>query len=200
MKSILVPIDFSPVSRAVVTRATALAQSAGAGLVILHVVQPPAVLADYDPALPVIQTMGRAAVRQLAKWKAHAESSGLTATTICRRGTSPSKVIAAEAEAHSADYIVIGSHGHGAFYDLLVGSTTSGVLRRANCPVVIVPAMQRARDRSPAREELIEPSGPLSEPTQAMPRQSRTAAGRAGRRTPERSLRGQAHTVPKYAN
>jgi nucleotide-binding universal stress UspA family protein len=33
----------------------------------------------------------------------------------------------------------MGSHGHTAFYDLLVGSTTHGVLMRANCPVVIVP-------------------------------------------------------------
>ena len=38
------------------------------------------------------------------------------------------------------DYIVMGSHGHTAFYDLLVGSTTHGVLMRAKCPVVIVPS------------------------------------------------------------
>ena len=167
---------------------------------ILHVVQPPAVLADYDPALPVIQTMSRAAVRQLAKWKAHAESSGLTASTICRRGSSPAKVIVAEAELHSADYIVIGSHGHGAFYDLLVGSTASGVLRRASCPVVIVPAMQWAKDKSPVREELTEPAGPLSEPTQAMPRQSCAEGGRAKRRAPQRVPQKQTHTVPKYAH
>jgi len=35
---------------------------------------------------------------------------------------------------------VVGSHGHGAFYDLLVGSTTHGLLLRASCPVLIVPA------------------------------------------------------------
>jgi nucleotide-binding universal stress UspA family protein len=34
---------------------------------------------------------------------------------------------------------VMGSHGHTAFYDLLVGSTTHAVLKRAKCPVVIVP-------------------------------------------------------------
>ncbi len=38
-----------------------------------------------------------------------------------------------------ADYIVMGSHGHNAFYDLLVGTTTHGVMRKAPCPVVIVP-------------------------------------------------------------
>jgi nucleotide-binding universal stress UspA family protein len=47
-----------------------------------------------------------------------------------------------QAEKYVADYIVMGSHGHTAFYDLLVGSTTHGVLMRAKCPVVIVPSAQ----------------------------------------------------------
>jgi len=92
VKRILVPLDFSPVSRLVVTRAVGLAQPSRASLVLLHVVQPPAVLADYDPALPVIQTMSRAAVRQLAKWKAFVETHGLVATAVCRRGVSPAQV------------------------------------------------------------------------------------------------------------
>lgn len=40
----------------------------------------------------------------------------------------------------AADAIVLGSHGHGALYDLLVGSVAEGVLRRAPCPVVVVPS------------------------------------------------------------
>jgi nucleotide-binding universal stress UspA family protein len=39
-----------------------------------------------------------------------------------------------------ADVIVIGSHHHGAFYQLLVGTFTSDVLKRATCPVLVVPA------------------------------------------------------------
>jgi nucleotide-binding universal stress UspA family protein len=44
-----------------------------------------------------------------------------------------------------ATYIVIGSHGHNAIYDLLVGTTTHGVLRKVSCPVVVVPPPQRAK-------------------------------------------------------
>ncbi|MBI4621943.1 MAG: universal stress protein [Verrucomicrobia bacterium] len=52
---------------------------------------------------------------------------------------------ACQAEKNAADFIVMGSHGHTALYDLVVGSTTHGVLRRATCPVVIVPRpMQKA--------------------------------------------------------
>ena len=38
-----------------------------------------------------------------------------------------------------ASYIVLGSHGHTAVYDLLFGSTTHAVLRKAPCPVLVVP-------------------------------------------------------------
>jgi universal stress protein A len=44
---------------------------------------------------------------------------------------------------------VLGSHGHTAFYDLLVGSTAAGVLKHAPCPVVVVPppAPRKARKK-----------------------------------------------------
>ena len=45
-----------------------------------------------------------------------------------------------EAGEQQADMIVIGSHGHGALYDLLVGTVTQGVIKSATCPVVVVPA------------------------------------------------------------
>jgi nucleotide-binding universal stress UspA family protein len=35
---------------------------------------------------------------------------------------------------------VMGSHGHGSVYNLLVGSVTEGVLKAARRPVLLVPA------------------------------------------------------------
>lgn len=43
-----------------------------------------------------------------------------------------------------AELIVLGSHGHGAFHDALVGSTSMHVIRHAPCPVVVVPDPRRA--------------------------------------------------------
>ena len=40
----------------------------------------------------------------------------------------------------SADLIVMGSHGHGPVYNLLVGSVTEGVLKAGQRPVLLVPA------------------------------------------------------------
>src|SRR5437588_11544073 len=48
-----------------------------------------------------------------------------------------------EADVVNADLIVVGTHGHGAMYNLLVGSVTKGVLRRSTRPVLLVPGPRR---------------------------------------------------------
>jgi nucleotide-binding universal stress UspA family protein len=40
---------------------------------------------------------------------------------------------------HEAGLVVVGSHGHGALYNLLVGSVAEGVIRHSTVPVVVVP-------------------------------------------------------------
>ena len=40
----------------------------------------------------------------------------------------------------AADLIVMGTHGHGSVYNLLVGSVTEGILKAAERPVLLVPA------------------------------------------------------------
>jgi nucleotide-binding universal stress UspA family protein len=48
--------------------------------------------------------------------------------------------ILSEAKRLGADMIVMGAHGHGRLHDMLVGSTTEGVLHKSPVPVLIVPA------------------------------------------------------------
>lgn len=50
----------------------------------------------------------------------------------------PRRVISGFAEEWGADFIVVGSHGHGAVGRFLLGSVTQGVLRKAHCSVEIV--------------------------------------------------------------
>jgi nucleotide-binding universal stress UspA family protein len=45
-----------------------------------------------------------------------------------------------QAEKLEADLIVVGSHGHGAVFDMLVGSISAEVIRRSTVPVLVVPA------------------------------------------------------------
>ena len=45
-----------------------------------------------------------------------------------------------QCEALGCDLVVMGSHGHGAVYNLLVGSASEAVLHHAKVPVMVVPA------------------------------------------------------------
>jgi nucleotide-binding universal stress UspA family protein len=143
MKTILVPVDFSSVTETVVAEAASLARSLSARVVFLTAVQPPVVLAEYAPLMQDIAEITaageKAATLRLTKLKAKLEAEKIGVETVQVVGA-PVQHIAAEAERTGASYIVMGSHGHTALYDLLVGSTTHGVLKRAHCPVVIVPA------------------------------------------------------------
>lgn len=44
-----------------------------------------------------------------------------------------------ESKKFKASIIIMGSHGHGAMYNLLMGSVIEGVIRESNVPVMIVP-------------------------------------------------------------
>jgi nucleotide-binding universal stress UspA family protein len=62
---------------------------------------------------------------------------GLHARTELLQGN-PVDEIVAYADTHEADLIVIGSRGHGAVVNALLGSVSRGVLREARRPVLIV--------------------------------------------------------------
>jgi nucleotide-binding universal stress UspA family protein len=49
------------------------------------------------------------------------------------------ETILAQAAALDVRLIVMGSHGHGAFAELIVGGVSKVVLKKALCPVLIIP-------------------------------------------------------------
>ena len=156
MKTILTPVDFSEVSDTVINASVALAKAIDARIVLLTVVQPPVFTAEYsslmDNIVEITAIGERTAARQLAATQERLTKEGLVVETAQFSGA-PVVHIAEQADKFNPDYIVMGSHGHTAFYDLLVGSTTHGVLKRAQCPVIIVPPkeQQRTKQRSSER-------------------------------------------------
>ena len=142
MKTILAPVDFSNATPAVVAQAAALAKALSGRVVLMTVIQPPVVIAEYGALLENIAEITaageKAAAKHLARLQQQLERRAIP-TRVWQATGSPVTLIIEKAAAVKADYIVIGSHGHTAFFDLLVGSTTHGVLRRATCPVMVVP-------------------------------------------------------------
>lgn len=148
MKTILAPIDFSSATEAVIDTALELARATSARLVLLHVVQPPILTSDYGLAMESFQEAvawsEKHAAKRLAELGERAKNVAPAVITEQVNGSAAREIVAA-ASRHAPDYIVMGSHGHTALYDLVVGSTTHSVVRRASCPVMIVPPHQSAR-------------------------------------------------------
>ena len=142
MKTILAPVDFSPVSKRIIDEAAQIARALNARLVLFHVVNPPIVTQSEfvtQKAAEVAALTLESAGDDLKQLIAPLEESGLVVDTVHQLGF-PGEAIVEQAKKLKADYLVVGSHGHGAFYDLIIGSTTSRILKQATCPVIVVPA------------------------------------------------------------
>ncbi len=143
MKTIVVPVDLSRANTRVVDAACRLAKLIRARVVLLHVVQPQEVeLRAYGIAtaevMGMLKVISQRTTKKLLALGRRCQKAGLKAEVIERTGR-PVRTILDKVSALKAEYIVIGSHGHRAAYDLLVGSTTHGVLRHSRVPVVVVP-------------------------------------------------------------
>ncbi|HVZ63133.1 MAG TPA: universal stress protein [Lacunisphaera sp.] len=144
MKTFLVPVDFSAVSGEIVDTAVGFARAFSGKVVLLHVIQPPIITSEY--ALPVdavqeaMTTSEKNALAKLAAFEETIKANGVDVSISVRHGPPVFEILEA-ARKHAVDYIIMGSHGHGRIYDLLVGSTASGVIKESRCGVVIMPDM-----------------------------------------------------------
>ncbi|MFZ9745908.1 MAG: universal stress protein [Opitutaceae bacterium] len=148
MKTILAPVDFSAASEAVLTQAIELARALGGRVMLITVIQPPVITNEYAALMEnlaeVMAAGERNAARRLAELEQRVRAAQVPVETVQLNGP-PVRMILDQAARVAADYVVMGSHGHTALYDLLVGSTTHGVLLRAPCPVVITPGPKAAK-------------------------------------------------------
>lgn len=142
MKTIVAAVDLSPVTAAVVRTAGSLAKGLDAALWLVHVAapEPPVVGCDVGPqgVREQVAAQIRSAHRRLQEIEKDLQSQGVKATALLVQGPIIEKV-QAEADGLGADLLVIGSHGHGALYHLVLGSVSNALVAAAECPVVVVP-------------------------------------------------------------
>lgn len=146
MKNILVPVDFSDITTAVVETARKFAAAFQGRLIILNVAEPEPDFVGFEAGPPAVRIATardfKVERQRLDDIKTKLIASGCDVTALHIQGPIVDKILH-EAGEQLADLIVMGSHGHGAFYDLLVGSVTHGVIKEARCPVVVVPAVNK---------------------------------------------------------
>ena len=164
MKRILVPIDFSDATLRVIDLAQQLAKALDAEIHLVHVKELTAAAAPgtfgYGLAgmpelapmsgvpLPVFDPMPQTVPvdedeqSKLTHWQDKIAQSGVKVTLHEPTGAVVEEILN-EADVANADLVVMGTHGHGAMYNLLVGGVTKGVLKRSTRPVLLVPGPRR---------------------------------------------------------
>lgn len=123
-----------------------LAKAFGAQLCLFHVVEPePSYTAygftpDEFPALHAYQEEAKRRAGTKLEALLEGVKAGLpNATTQIAEG-SPLHALLDYVKESGADFVVLGSHGHGVIASLLLGSVAEGMVRKAAVPTLIVPA------------------------------------------------------------
>jgi len=160
MKCLLVPIDFSDVTPPVIDVARRLAKAFGAEIHLIHVREvtaaaTPSTLGYSLAGMPELAPMSGVPVpgfepipettaedegqkSRLVGWKEQIAQEGIKVSLHEPTGAVAEEILD-QADELNADLIVMGTHGHGAMYDLLIGSATKGVLKHSTRPVLLVP-------------------------------------------------------------
>jgi len=141
VRSVVVGLDWSDAARAAVEHAAEAAAARQLPLRLVHVLEPP--LYPLRPALGRIHNLEL--VLRKAGQRLLEETTDvlglvypeLSVTSCLKRGAIVEILVD---ESRDAERLVVGSHGGGAFTDLLIGSTALQTVSLAQCPVVVVPA------------------------------------------------------------
>jgi len=149
---LLVPVDFSEGVDKLLAAAGELAGELGAGLLLFHVVEPVASYVPVGASMDVIAPPPSdwraedisAQEKKLEALAGTLRDNGLTVQTLVVSGLAVEEILE-QARLRKASMIILASHGHGALYHLFTGSVVTGVLKRASCPVVVIPARNMAR-------------------------------------------------------
>lgn len=143
--NILVAVDLSAGSEKIIDAAAALAKPMNARVFVLHVAEPEPDFVGYGAGPEVVRTqVANELHREHREVQALADrlrEQGINATALMISGPTVNTTLN-ESKKLGADMIVVGSHGHGAVYDVLIGSYSAGIIRGSELPVVVVPVRE----------------------------------------------------------
>lgn len=160
MQNILVPVDFSPVSRNAAIYAAELAKKFNAKLYLFHAYMLPTPVSEVPYVMVTADEMQQENEEFLKK-----EADQLHATYKVevewqvRIGIASDEIRVLAAE-KNADLIVMGMKGAGGL-DKIIGSTTTNVIRKVKVPVLVIPekATYQAIQHITYAYDLNDPSG-----------------------------------------
>jgi universal stress protein A len=146
-RRILVPIDFSPASRAALDQALSLAQAFDATVEVLHVLWNPPPYVGFEALsaqLPYgvnesfLGWVQRSAGAQMESFLASVDEPWRSRVKRRFLQGDAAEMIVSAAEHDAIDLIVMGTHGRRGVAHLLLGSVAEKVVRLAPCPVMTI--------------------------------------------------------------
>jgi nucleotide-binding universal stress UspA family protein len=144
---LLVALDLSEPTELIVKEAELVAKKMSARIWILHNAEPePSILefkSDPQTARESLAEKFHREHRQIQEIAKRLRNEGLEATALLVHGPTVETILK-EASDLEVDMIIVGSHGRGAVFQLLMGSVSEGILRGSRCPVLIVPTRKSA--------------------------------------------------------
>ena len=143
IKTILVPTDFSPPADRALAYARSLADSCGASLHLLHVIEDPFAGGvhmgmAWAPPEGYFEHLDQQSRARLAALLTDEEQKKCSAVIATRLGYAASEILEYARDHGAIDLIVIATSGRGAVSRLLMGSVTDKIVRTAPCPVLTV--------------------------------------------------------------
>jgi nucleotide-binding universal stress UspA family protein len=143
IRTILVPVDFSPASERALTHARSIARAFGANLELLHVFENPfaagAFMDMYTPVPDdVVQRLEAQTRTALEALLTEEERTPGRATVAARMGLPAEEILQYVREHGAIDLIVIATSGRGRVARLVMGSVADRIVRSAPCPVLTV--------------------------------------------------------------
>ena len=141
--NILVALDFSAFTEPILEATERIGSAVPESRIwLLHVAEPDPSFVGYDAGPSVVRDQVAAEYRQerqrLQEYADRLRRSGRDVAALVVQGAI-AETILAEADALDVQLIVMGSHGYGTIAELIVGGVSKTVLRKAGCPVLVIP-------------------------------------------------------------
>jgi len=147
-RTVLYSTDFSPLAELALEYVKKLKEAGTKKVIVVHVVESLSVelpegvdLLDAEIISKILpradQLVVTSAIEKLERVKKTLEFCGFEVELALRYGT-PGDEIVSVAEEKKVNIIVMGAHGKGLLTEILVGSVSVDVMRKAKCPVLII--------------------------------------------------------------
>jgi nucleotide-binding universal stress UspA family protein len=139
MKSIIVPVDFSSQSEYAFQVAASIAKKQNATIYVLHMLELNQAIVSSNIELHPEQMVFfiKLAEKRLSEFMDKPYLKGVKLVPIIKHFKVFSE-ISEVAQEHSADLIVMGSHGTEGLKEIFVGSNTERVVRNSDIPVLVI--------------------------------------------------------------